>query len=204
MKQRGFTLIELMVSIVVLIVLTSLAVPAFQDYIEKARLRGAADQVTDLLARARATAVKNNLPVAVNAASGADGWCVGARMAAAPATDLAEPRSDTAAACACDSAPSTCMVDGSRLVLESGSLTQSKSSTMTLPSTGLPFSYTPRLGGISTNGASSSFLAAAAARTIGLTSPKGRYSLSVIVTPLGQSYVCVPAGKPPFLGYRQC
>ena len=40
MKQRGFTLIELMVALVVLLVLTTMAVPSFMDYMQKARVRG--------------------------------------------------------------------------------------------------------------------------------------------------------------------
>lgn len=203
-KAAGFTLIELMVSILVLLVLTTIAVPSFRDYLDKARVRGAADQVTDLLARARGAAVKNNLPVALSAASSAGAWCLGARMAAAPTTDLADTRADTATACACDSTPAACVVDGERLVLQSSSLSSGNPPTVTLPSGGLAFSYTPKLGGISANGANASFLAAAATRTIGITSPSGRFEVSVIVTPLGQSYVCVPAGKPVFLGYRPC
>lgn len=205
-SRLGFTLVELMITLVVLLVLTLLAVPSFRDYMEKQRVRGAADQITDLLARARAAAVKNNLPVAISAASDADGWCVAARMAPAPTTDLAAPRADTTTACDCEN-PATapvCTVESETMVLSSASLSAGSPPTVTLPATGIPFSYTPKLGGISTNGANSSFLAAAATRQVNIASPNGRYSVSVFVTPLGQSYTCVPSGKPVFLGYRSC
>ena len=90
------------------------------------------------------------------------------------------------------------------MLLDSASLSSGTPPGVTLPASGIPFSYTPKLGGISTNGANSSFLAAAASRQIDISSPNDRYAVSVFITPLGQSYVCVPSGRTPFLGYRQC
>jgi type IV fimbrial biogenesis protein FimT len=197
-RSRGFTLIELMITLVVLTVLVLLAVPSFRDYIEKARVRGAADQVTDLLARARASAVKSNLPVSITAAgSESTAWCIGARMAAEPAAWAL--RADTAPTCDC-TAPANCLVDSQPLFLDSADLSSGTPPTATIDA--FSFSYSPKLGGVRTS-ASKSFLLDVD-RSIELVSPNGRYHLSVGVTPLGQSYVCVPAGNPVFLGYRTC
>lgn len=199
-SSHGFTLIELMITLVVVLVLALIAVPSFRDYIEKARMRGAADQVTDLLARARASAVKANLPVSITAAgSGSADWCVGARMAAEPAAWAMRP--DTAPTCACNTAPALCLVDSQPLVLDSADLSSGAAPTATIGA--FSFSYSPKLGGVSANDANKSFLLDVD-RSIDLVSPNGRYRLSVGVTPLGQSFVCVPAGNPVFLGYRTC
>ena len=198
-SSRGFTLIELMITLVVVTVLVLIAVPSFRDYIEKARVRGAADQVTDLLARARASAVKSNLPVSITAdGSGSADWCIGARMAAEPTAWAMRP--DTAPTCDC-TAPALCLVDSQPLALDSADLSSGTAPTATIGA--FSFSYSPKLGGVSANDANKSFLLDVD-RSIDLVSPNGRYRLSVGVTPLGQSFVCVPAGNPVFMGYRTC
>lgn len=198
-KISGFTLVELMITLVVVLVLVLLAVPSFRDYIEKARVRGAADQITDLLARARASAVKSNLPVSIKAAgSGSSAWCVGARMAAEPSAWALRP--GTAPTCDC-TAPANCLVESEPLFLDAASISSGTPPEATI--SGFDFSYSPKLGGVSANGDDKSFLVDEA-RSIDLVSPNGRYKLTVGVTPLGQSFVCVPAGNPVFLGYREC
>lgn len=197
---RGFTLVELMITLAVLVILTLLAVPSFQDYMQKARVRGAADQLTDMLARARVASVKNNLPVSVKAGSDSGGWCVGSTQAIEPAAWA--PRSLTAASCDCLDNDPVCHVEGEKLMVASSSFGSSPPS---MTPTAIDFSYSAKLGGISENGApGQAFLASSTARSFLVTSPNGRYQASVVVTPLGQSYICIPSGKPPFFGYRAC
>jgi type IV fimbrial biogenesis protein FimT len=59
-KSAGFSLIELMVSVVVLGVLASIAVPSFQAWIRNTQIRNAAESITNGLQRARAEAVSRN------------------------------------------------------------------------------------------------------------------------------------------------
>lgn len=201
MKARGFTLIELMVTLVVLTILVTMAVPSFADYLQKARVRGAADQVTSLLARARAAAVKTSMPIAVTARTkSGGGWCLGARQPGEPGAWAQRPV--TATGCQCDTDSSVCTVDGERLVVDDTDIGASRVPTLAI--TGFDFSYTPRLGGVYDNTAGGRTVLANAASNLVITSQNGRYAVRVVVTPLGQSYVCVPSGKPPFFSYRSC
>jgi type IV fimbrial biogenesis protein FimT len=62
-KSRGFSLIELMVTIVVMAILASVAVPNFQSWLRNTQIRNAAESVTNGLQRARAEAVSRNTNV---------------------------------------------------------------------------------------------------------------------------------------------
>ena len=59
-KEAGFTLAELMVTIAVIAVMTSIAIPAFISWMPGMRLNGAARQVMGDLMGARMNAVKQN------------------------------------------------------------------------------------------------------------------------------------------------
>jgi prepilin-type N-terminal cleavage/methylation domain-containing protein len=58
--QRGLTLIELMVTILLLSVLLMLGLPAMADYVRQARVRAGAQSVVATLLFARSEAVKRN------------------------------------------------------------------------------------------------------------------------------------------------
>jgi type IV fimbrial biogenesis protein FimT len=60
MSQRGFTLIELVVTIVVLMAVSMLAVPAFQTAIGNSQIRTVAESIKNGLQQARVEAIKRN------------------------------------------------------------------------------------------------------------------------------------------------
>jgi len=62
-KQTGFTLIELMFTIVVLAVLLGIGVPNFRDFIRNSRMTAAANDLLADLNLARSEAVKRRVPV---------------------------------------------------------------------------------------------------------------------------------------------
>jgi len=59
-RVSGFTLIELMVGIALMAILAALAVPSFNDFRQRAALRGAVEQFGSTLAEVRNEAVKEN------------------------------------------------------------------------------------------------------------------------------------------------
>jgi type IV fimbrial biogenesis protein FimT len=79
-RLRGFTLIELMVTIAVLAILLAVAVPSFQQAIMNARVSSQTNEFIASLKEARSEAARRGVPVGVraNSESGAfaDGWKV--------------------------------------------------------------------------------------------------------------------------------
>jgi type IV fimbrial biogenesis protein FimT len=62
-KAHGFTLIELMISVVVLAILTSVAMPSFRIWLLNIQVRNAAESILSGIQRARAEAVGRNTNV---------------------------------------------------------------------------------------------------------------------------------------------
>ena len=77
MRDRGFTLAELMITLAVAAILLAIAVPSFRTFVQNSRLTTQADTLVYSLNLARNEAVKLDTPVAVCASS--DGaTCTGA------------------------------------------------------------------------------------------------------------------------------
>jgi type IV fimbrial biogenesis protein FimT len=62
-RQRGVSLIELMVGIAILGILAALALPSYTAWIQNTKIRTAAESIQNGLQIARAEAVKRNTPV---------------------------------------------------------------------------------------------------------------------------------------------
>lgn len=69
MKNRGFTLIELMVTIAIVAILATVAVPSFRDIIVNNRMASQANALVSALTLARSEAVKQNQTATVCASS---------------------------------------------------------------------------------------------------------------------------------------
>ena len=96
MDQRGFTLIELVVTLIVLAVIMAIAAPSVADLRDRQAMRGAADSLMTAVGLARQEAIKRNQFVRVDFEKLGNGVCVGADVVA------------TVDAAGCDCSTTTC------------------------------------------------------------------------------------------------
>jgi type IV fimbrial biogenesis protein FimT len=94
-KHKGFTLIELMITLTVLGIIAAIALPNFKSILDGRKLVGAADNLYAALQYARSESIKQNTDVQFQVNVGA--WCYGI--------------DDDGANCDCTN-PATCTVDG--------------------------------------------------------------------------------------------
>lgn len=96
LKVKGFTLIELMVTLAILGIIVGLAAPAMSDFVVRQRVSSQASELILALALARSEAVKQGIDIAVlpvtNAGTGwSDGWCVGPATGATAMNNCGDP-----------------------------------------------------------------------------------------------------------------
>lgn len=70
MKQRGFTLIELMIVVAIVGILAAIAIPAYQDYTIRARVTEGLSLASSAKLAVSETAIANNALPATQAATG--------------------------------------------------------------------------------------------------------------------------------------
>lgn len=74
--QSGFTLVEVMVTVILIAILASLAAPSFQSTIARFRVRTAAESLMSGLQLARTEALRRNQPVRFTLGARAGNWSV--------------------------------------------------------------------------------------------------------------------------------
>lgn len=186
-RSLGFTLVELMIVVAVVAVLAALALPSFRDYFDKAQVRGAADGLVTMIVDARGESVKRNRDVNISFTGNSSVWCAGANGAGEPAT-AGDPVLPGAATCNC-SVANACDVGGREMVVKS-----SDYKGVTVVALPAAFVFSSQFGTVSPLGTTS----------LTLNSPTSKFQLSLVTSPLGQTSVCVPSGKPVISGYPSC
>jgi len=78
MPQKGFTIIELMIVVMIVSVILGLAVPSFRNFLLNQRVRNASYDLLSSLSLARSEATKRNQDVVItrNGADWKDGWTI--------------------------------------------------------------------------------------------------------------------------------
>ncbi len=79
MKQKGFTLIDLMVTMAVFAILMIVGIPTMRSMIEDNRLRSSSEELYSKLTQSKARAIDNQKDVTVNFVTGQN-WCYGANI----------------------------------------------------------------------------------------------------------------------------
>lgn len=87
----GFSLVELMFGIAIVVILMTLAMPSFTTYMRNAQIRNAAESVANGLQRARAEAVARNTNIEFVLTAGSSAWNVDYRTGFKPADAPAGP-----------------------------------------------------------------------------------------------------------------
>jgi len=77
-KHTGFTLVELMITLVIAAILLAVAIPSFKTLFESNRLATQANELIGVVNLARSEAIKRGANVTIQASAGGfqNGWCV--------------------------------------------------------------------------------------------------------------------------------
>jgi len=105
-RQRvlGFTMVELMITLTVVLVIAMIAVPSFISFRQRSALRAAAEQAQGFWNQARLESAKRNSLIKVGVFVSGNSYCLGAKTTTIGATDNDEPCdcTTTGAADSCD------------------------------------------------------------------------------------------------------
>ena len=183
--NRGFTLLELMIVMVIVAIGVALAVPSYSDAMQRRETTAQAEDLVAFVSFAQSESVKYNEMISVHLTyTDKDNWCIGANEGNAPC-DCTE--TDTGAA-------NFCSLNDVATIMRSAAQTYSS---MTAASTDRTLVFDPIRGTMATADLGTN-------HGLTLESDNGHWSVQVDVAATGRVRVCNPDSAKAIPGYQSC
>jgi len=183
-RIAGFTIIELMISLLLLAVAAALSLPSYRDMIEKRQLTHGAEQIMAFVGSAQLEASRQNDFVTISWSRTADNdWCFGATLGA-DACDCTETAPAETNFCAINAEPSVIshLDVGSRDLLKSISGDDD-------------YTFDPIRGIFANFGAD---------LAVEMSSDSGSYALTLVMNQAGNAFICSTDNDHKVPGYGIC
>jgi prepilin-type N-terminal cleavage/methylation domain-containing protein len=176
-RHRGFTMVEVMMSLVLVAIGSTLALPSYRDMIEKRQLTNSAEQLAAFVSSVQGISTRTNRVVTVSySRANHEEWCIGAVINA----------DDTACNCTQDL---SCTIDGQEFVLNQD---LSNGSELMHSITGDTYSFDP-VRGLSN-----------ASLTMELHTDSRDFNLNLMVNNTGRVILCSDDAEHAIPGYDVC
>jgi prepilin-type N-terminal cleavage/methylation domain-containing protein len=176
-RHRGFTMVEVMMSIVLVAIGSTLALPSYRDMVEKRQLTNSAEQLAAFVSSVQGISTRTNRVVTVSySRANHEEWCIGAVINA----------DDTACNCTQDL---SCTIDGQEFVLNQD---LSNGSELMHSITGDTYSFDP-VRGLSN-----------ASLTMELHTDSRDFNLNLMVNNTGRVILCSDDAEHAIPGYDVC
>jgi len=188
-RDRGFTLVEVLMSVVLMGIGVALALPSYRDMVEKRQVTNGAEQVASFINSAQGVAMKTNRFVKVSWDHVDDGeWCIGATVVG----NLGDDPCDCTGA---DESATACAIDGQEFVLNQSSANdRDLMHDIGSEDTG-SYTFDP-VRGFSPD--------LAETLTFAMRSPSGDFRLNLVVNRVGRVLLCSDDASHAVPGYAVC
>jgi type IV fimbrial biogenesis protein FimT len=191
-KNSGFTVIELLIAVTVAAIILALAMPSYQDVINKRAVTNAAERTATFIALARSESVKRNEAITIKMDTTGNGFCIGITSEAD--CDCFETGAAEADFCQIDDGGSTTRVAITDEAMENVSMPPALSSGL-VAKTSVRLTFDPVRGILDTVNDS--------AGEVLFTSRNDNFALRVDTVLSGRVELCTPSGKT-VPGYTAC
>lgn len=183
--NRGFTLLELMIVLVIVAIGVALAVPSYQNTVERRETTAQAEELAAFVSFAQSEAVKYNEMISVHLTyTDANNWCIGANEGST-ACDCTETNTSAEDYCSLNDVPT---------ILQSSAYTKSG---MTAPSPDRTLAFDPVRGTMAVADLGTN-------HGVTLQSDNGNWSLQMDVGATGRIQLCNPDSAKAIPGYKAC